>query len=108
MFVIMTMASLDAKVPEFLVQSVGCRIFENLEKITDDTVEPKSIPSIAALPTPILQASRLKKLVAAVVQGSPLDVVLAYHAIAKRFANSVPKDFALRALEENDEAERLM
>ena len=77
MVMIMIMAGSDAKVPEFLVQFVSCRIFANLERITDDTVEPKIIPSSAELPTPFLQASRLKKLVAAVVQGSPLDVVLA-------------------------------
>ena len=77
-------------------------------KITDDTVDSKIIPSIADLPSFVLQASRLKNLVAAVVQASHLEVVLAYHAIAKRFANSVPKDFALRALEGNDKAAKLM
>ena len=37
-----------------------------------------------------------------------LDVVIAYHARAKRFANSVPKDRPLQILQETDEAEWLM
>ena len=38
----------------------------------------------------------------------PLDVVMSYHARAKRFANSVPKDRSLQVLPEIDEAEGLM
>ena len=66
-------AGLDDKVPEFLVKTVGCRILEDLEKITEDTVDTKIVSAIQGLPTPILQASRLKKLIAAVVQASSLS-----------------------------------
>ena len=40
-------AGLDAKVPEFLVKTVGCRILENLEKITDDAVDDNEEEQVA-------------------------------------------------------------
>ena len=75
MIMIMITAGFDARVPEFWVKTVGCRILGDLENITDDTVNSEIIPSIANLPTFVLNASKLKKLVSAVVQASPLDGV---------------------------------
>ena len=40
-------AGLDAKVPEFLVKIVGCRILETLEKITDDAVDDNEEEQVA-------------------------------------------------------------
>ena len=66
-------AGLDEKVHVFLVKTVGCRILEDLEKISESAVDDKLIPAIENLQQPILQASRLKKLIAAVVQASALS-----------------------------------
>ena len=84
------------------------RTLGDLENIADDTVDSKVIPSIATLPTFALNASKLKKLVSAFAQASPLNGVLAYHARAESFANSMPEDHALQVLQEIDEAEGLM
>ena len=65
-------AGLDEKVHVFLVKTVGCRILEDLEKISESAVDDKLIPAIENLAQPILQTSRLKKLIAAVVQSSAL------------------------------------
>ncbi len=48
-------AGLDAKVPEFLVKTVGCRILEDLEEIADDAVDSKITSAIADFPNPILR-----------------------------------------------------
>ena len=64
---------LDAKVAKFLVSTVGCRGLEDLEKITEEQVDKQIIPAIADLDQGILQASRLKKLIAAVVQASAMS-----------------------------------
>ena len=64
---------LDAKVAKFLVSTVGCRGLEDLEKITEEQVDKQIIPAIADLDQGILQASRLKKLIAAVVQASAMN-----------------------------------
>ena len=66
-------AGLHESVPDFLVKTVGCRVLEDLERISDKTVDDNIIGVIRDLPGPILQASRLKKLIAAVVQASALN-----------------------------------
>ena len=61
---------LDEKVAIFLVKTVGCRTLEDLEQMSDATVDDKIIASIADLLQPIVQGSRLKKLIKAVQQAS--------------------------------------
>ena len=68
-----TKVGLDGKVAEFLVKTVGCRELADLEKITEEQVDKQIVPNITELGQPILQASRLKKLIAAVVQASAIS-----------------------------------